>query len=302
MAPSLIPPFTAAIIEGVADVLGGTTTGLTGSQIAQRLRDVRIRDIDPTNTKRKRLYNALCSRQNQDQAGNCVVAFIREAMDPARYHDDPSKWTDLQNRLNKVLAHATLRLNDRGQVAKLSSPPAVVRNDANARRASVRTGSRHHSAQDEGSPLVFLSHSGEDSSSVRHIAEFIERTFDLPRERILCTSVDGYRIPAGADWQERLRTVIRDGVFTVFWITPAFVNSSFCNTEVGAVWVQENEGTRYPIIYGDIVAAELPDPLRTWQCPIVSENTLRDLACSESGIVSGFRSLITQHRGGSMAL
>ena len=84
-----------AIIEGVAAVLGDTNTGLTGSQIGQRLSEARVPDVDPTNTKWKRLYNALVARQNRDQAGNCVVAFIKAAMDPVRFHDDPARFTYL---------------------------------------------------------------------------------------------------------------------------------------------------------------------------------------------------------------
>lgn len=58
MANNLVP-FPSQHIEAVARVLGDTSDGLTGPEIGFILSDAEIPDVDSTNTKWKRLYNAL---------------------------------------------------------------------------------------------------------------------------------------------------------------------------------------------------------------------------------------------------
>ena len=145
MAAKQIPSFKPSIIEGVAGVLGDTAMGLTGSQISQRLREVGIRDVDPGNTKWKRLYNALADHQNRHQTGRCVVGFIAAAMDPARFIADPAQFSYLQDGLDEVLVLVGLRINDRGQVARLRAGAATTLNEAAARSGRIRTELRRRS-------------------------------------------------------------------------------------------------------------------------------------------------------------
>jgi hypothetical protein len=50
--------FTQTQMQAIADALGDTDDGLTGSEIAHLLETCKIADVDPTQTKRHRLYNA----------------------------------------------------------------------------------------------------------------------------------------------------------------------------------------------------------------------------------------------------
>lgn len=149
MAKTLHPPFGAEIIEGVAAVLGDTGRGLTGSEIRQRLTEARVADTDPGITKRHRIYNALVTRQNRDQAGNCVVAFIIAAMKPVRFRDDPAQRSYLQDGLNEVLVYAGLFVNDEGQVAKLRAGKATTLTEAQQRAGTIRTELRRRSTHPE---------------------------------------------------------------------------------------------------------------------------------------------------------
>lgn len=139
MATTRHPPFDAALIEAIASVLGDAANGLTGSQIGQRLGEARVPDIDPDNTKWKRIYNALADQQNRDQAGNCVLAFIIAAMKPVRFTNEPTRFNYLQDGLNEVLVLGGLRLNDQGQVARLSAGPATTLTEAQQRAGTIRT-------------------------------------------------------------------------------------------------------------------------------------------------------------------
>jgi hypothetical protein len=103
------------VVEGVADILGDTTTGLTGSEIGTLLARSRIADISPGITKRHRLREALLARQSLDRAANCVIRFVTEAMEPVRYRNDPASFTLRQDGLNEVLVFLGLRVNDEGR-------------------------------------------------------------------------------------------------------------------------------------------------------------------------------------------
>ena len=59
MASIKRPIFEAHILEGICRTIADTTTGLTGNEIGQLLLNANISDIDPSNTKWKRLYLSL---------------------------------------------------------------------------------------------------------------------------------------------------------------------------------------------------------------------------------------------------
>ena len=112
---SEIAPLPASMVSEVAKVLGNE---LTGTDIEIVLRGSTIRDIDgPQQTKWKRIYIAIVTRQNKDKSGNCVVRFITEAMKLVRYRNNPADWSKLQSELNEILIHQGLRVNDQGKMA-----------------------------------------------------------------------------------------------------------------------------------------------------------------------------------------
>lgn len=149
MAKTLHPPFGAEIIEGVAAVLGETNRGPSGSEIGNRLAEARVSDTNPTSAKRHRIYDALATRQDRDQAGNCVVAFIIAAMKPVRFRSDPAQRSYLQEGLNEVLIHAGLRVTDSGQVAKVREGKAHTLSEGQRRAGTIRTELRRRSTHDE---------------------------------------------------------------------------------------------------------------------------------------------------------
>lgn len=110
-------PWSAALLQGCADVLADTNTGLTGSKIGVLLAELRIPDVNLSASKRDRLYAALARRQDNDGHSKRVVTFVSRVMDPARYVDTPHEFTMRQDRLNRVLTFAGLRINDKGQIA-----------------------------------------------------------------------------------------------------------------------------------------------------------------------------------------
>lgn len=142
-----VPPWPGEIIQGVADVLGATDTGLKGSEIGHLLRVVKAPDPTPDATKRHRLYNGLAQKQNDTGFANSTIAFIREAMAPVRSRNEPKLFSLRQQDLNEVLVHIGLRVNDKGQVAR--GPLAETLSEAAERAGSIRAELRRRGTHDE---------------------------------------------------------------------------------------------------------------------------------------------------------
>ena len=139
------PLWDDAVVQGVADVLGATDTGLTGPEIGSFLASIGISDPGAGVTKRHRLGQALLARQGQDGAANCVIRFITEAMAPVRYVKHPGLRTLRQDGLNEVLVFVGLHLRDDGRLAR--GPRAETLSEAaqhaNNLRAELRRRGTH---------------------------------------------------------------------------------------------------------------------------------------------------------------
>jgi hypothetical protein len=63
----MLKKFDIGVLESIAKVLGDTDRGFTGSEIAKLLAEAGIADPFPDFTKRKRLFEALQQKQEQDR-------------------------------------------------------------------------------------------------------------------------------------------------------------------------------------------------------------------------------------------
>jgi uncharacterized protein (TIGR02391 family) len=108
-------PFSAPELESLCKALADTSSGLTGTEIGQALRQVGVDDTDPTLTKWRRLYNALASRQNRDQTGDRVLAFISYALAPARYRGQEPTLHERLAAVNVTLAFHGLEFCEDGK-------------------------------------------------------------------------------------------------------------------------------------------------------------------------------------------
>jgi uncharacterized protein (TIGR02391 family) len=131
-----IPSFNEANLEQVCNVLGDTSTGLTGSEIGRYLRECGIDDPSPGMTKRIRLYEALVARQCLDACANNVCAFIQRVMNPVLHVQSPGYFESKQAELNGVLAFEGLKLNDEGKLERCKQARTI--SDAQAAADQLR--------------------------------------------------------------------------------------------------------------------------------------------------------------------
>ena len=100
-----IPPFTQSDLEALANVLGDTSDGLTGSEIHHFLLVAKIDDVDPAITKRHRLFNAFATFQNKYRCANNIINFVKEVLAPSRYVENKAEFETRRAAVNLSLIH-----------------------------------------------------------------------------------------------------------------------------------------------------------------------------------------------------
>jgi len=140
---SVISAFSDTQLERICDVLGDTTSGLTGSEIGRILRDLNIQDPMPGITKRRRLYESLKARQVRDRCGNNVVSFIHRAMDPVRYTGNSGHFESKRQELNLVLAFSGYSLGEDGMLRQKTAVRTLTEAEERAGRLRSELQRRH---------------------------------------------------------------------------------------------------------------------------------------------------------------
>jgi uncharacterized protein (TIGR02391 family) len=129
--------FTQMQLQAIADALGETSEGLTGSEILHLLQTAKIIDVDPTATKRHRLYNAFVTCQNTMHDRRHILAFVRNAMKPEQYARCPERYEPMRANLNGALAFAGLAIRDTGKL--VATEQARTLTEAQRRASELRT-------------------------------------------------------------------------------------------------------------------------------------------------------------------
>lgn len=101
---------------------------------------------------------------------------------------------------------------------------------------------------------VFISHASKDKEIVEEIIELLE-VFGLDNNKIFCTSFEGYGIPLGENFLEKIKHELDENVLVVFVLTKNFYNSPVCLCEMGATWMKTSSHIPVlvpPFDYSDI--------------------------------------------------
>jgi len=120
------PGIDESVVRSLCDVLGRTEGGLTNKQIGELLAAARVSDPTPRPTahayvaisKRDRLFGALVAKQRTDRCGNAVLAFLRKALAPVRFHGSPTIFEAMRQEVNIPLAFAGFYVNEAGEIVR----------------------------------------------------------------------------------------------------------------------------------------------------------------------------------------
>ena len=125
--------FTQGQLEAIAQALGDTSEGLTGSEIGHLLGVCEIDDTDPTMTKWKRLFNAFAAHQNKTQDRRRILGFIRHFMKPDRYLRAQDRFEPLRQNLNRAIAFAGLAVLETGELVAAEKATTLSEAERSAR-------------------------------------------------------------------------------------------------------------------------------------------------------------------------
>lgn len=136
-------PFSANVLEGIARILGDTNRGLTGSEIGHILQSAKLQDVDPSNTKWKRIYNAFAEFQNKYQTSNNILNFIKLSMDPSRYVGQRNLFDELRDELNQQISFVGFQLSEAGKLQKIKVASTLSEAEERVARLKSKLQSRN---------------------------------------------------------------------------------------------------------------------------------------------------------------
>jgi len=84
--------------------------------------------------------------------------------------------------------------------------------------------------------LIFISHSSKDAGIALNLIELLKTALNLRDKQIRCTSIDGFKLPAGANTDDVLKAEVRQAHAFIGLITPNSLNSAYVLFELGARW------------------------------------------------------------------
>jgi hypothetical protein len=112
----------------------------------------------------------------------------------------------------------------------------------------------------EGATMnVFISHSSADREIAGAFVDLLRSALRLAAKEIRCTSVDGYKLPAGTHSDEQLRQEVFESKTFVALLSPVSITSVYVMFELGARWGSQ----RYfaPVMVAGFEARSLKAPL-----------------------------------------
>lgn len=83
---------------------------------------------------------------------------------------------------------------------------------------------------------IFISHSSQDTNTAKLLIDLIRVALNVPADKIRCTSVEGYRLPAGVSTDFQLKQEVNDCEILIGLISPNSINSAYVLFELGARW------------------------------------------------------------------
>jgi hypothetical protein len=85
-------------------------------------------------------------------------------------------------------------------------------------------------------PSIFISHSSNDAELAQLLVDLLRTALNIPSKEIRCTSIDGYRLPGGADVDSQIKSEILQSTTLIGLISEKSFDSAYVLFELGARW------------------------------------------------------------------
>ena len=109
------------------------------------------------------------------------------------------------------------------------------------------------------SKSVFISHAVKDRALAAELVTLIEEGIGVPENEIFCSSVKGYGIPTGQNFVTYIKSQLLEPKVVVLLLTPAYFESKFCVSELGAAWIKSH--AIFPILVPPLQYDDVKDVL-----------------------------------------
>ena len=118
------PPFTAAAVQQICQVLA---EAVTGSEIPNLIVPLNAPEEpgEEINTKWKRLFNAAVAAQNRQHDGRPLVRLILAVMNPVRFQSQVD-FDDRRIKVNEKLLFSGLQVREDGKVVRVAQAATTV--------------------------------------------------------------------------------------------------------------------------------------------------------------------------------
>lgn len=186
MAKKIFNSIDSGTLEGLAKILADTEQGLKVTELSRFIPEAGLIDIDPSNTKWKRLYNSFVDFQNRNQNSNSILKFINVSLTPSRFIGQNDKYETIRAELNKRLSFIGLKLNEKGVFNPVALATTITEAEQRVNRFKSKLENRNiHSKIYEycNSELISENYFHSVFEAVKSIAEEI-------RQRT-CLTLDG---------------------------------------------------------------------------------------------------------------
>jgi hypothetical protein len=102
---------------------------------------------------------------------------------------------------------------------------------------------------------IFISHAVKDEELVEEFVDLLDVGIGIEPSDIFCSSLPGMNIPTGEGFVDYIKSKVTNPELVILILTPVYLNSQFCNNEVGASWALNI--AVYPLLvpplgYGDV--------------------------------------------------
>lgn len=86
---------------------------------------------------------------------------------------------------------------------------------------------------------VFVSHAAKDEALANEFVDLLDTGTTLNQEDIFCSSVKGMDIPNYTEFVKHIKTELEAAELVIVILSPNFIESAFCNCELGATWFSD---------------------------------------------------------------